>query len=141
MVKTRADGQLAIRRLRQFFIDHRFALFVVSCIIVAIVMTGISLVLYQRSGAMKLDMSRPGYESVRTEVEKSNDDQPYSSSGAFDDEVIQDFENRIDKYRDELNNMGDYDNASITDESLNLIDATNGDGSTQNVDDQTPTQP
>ena len=71
MAKTRADGQLATKRLRQFFIDHRFAFFIASCIIVAIVMTGISLVLYQRSGAMKLDMSRPGYESVRTEVEKS----------------------------------------------------------------------
>ena len=70
---------------------------------------------------MKLDMSRPGYEKVRTEVEKSSDDQPYDSSGALTDEALQDFENRVKKYQDELDNLGQYDNSIISDESLNLV--------------------
>lgn len=110
---------------RNVLARHQFVCFVILCIVVALVMTIISLELYRRSGAMKLDMSRPGYEKVRTEVEKSTDDQPYDSTGAFTEEAVSDFDNRIDKYQQELDAMGDYDNASITDQSLNLVNPDN----------------
>ena len=112
---------MAKRSIRQVLGAHQFACFITLCVVIAGVMTVISLELYRRSGAMKLDMSRPGYEKVRTEVEKSSDDQPYDSSGALTDEALQDFENRIKKYRDELDNLGQYDNSIISDESLNLV--------------------
>ena len=109
------------RSIRQVLGAHQFACFITLCVVIAGVMTVISLELYRRSGAMKLDMSRPGYEKVRTEVEKSSDDQPYDSSGALTDEALQDFENRVKKYQDELDNLGQYDNSIISDESLNLV--------------------
>ena len=112
---------MAKRSIRQVLGAHQFACFITLCVVIAGAMTVISLELYRRSGAMKLDMSRPGYEKVRTEVEKSSDDQPYDSSGALTDEALQDFENRIKKYRDELDNLGQYDNSIISDESLNLV--------------------
>lgn len=109
------------RSIRQVLGAHQFACFITLCVVIAGAMTVISLELYRRSGAMKLDMSRPGYEKVRTEVEKSSDDQPYDSSGALTDEALQDFENRVKKYQDELDNLGQYDNSIISDESLNLV--------------------
>lgn len=112
---------MAKRSIRQVLGAHQFACFITLCVVIAGAMTVISLELYRRSGAMKLDMSRPGYEKVRTEVEKSSDDQPYDSSGALTDEALQDFENRIKKYQDELDNLGQYDNSIISDESLNLV--------------------
>ena len=39
---------------------HQFACFISLCILLAMVMTTISLDLYRKSGAIKLDMSRPG---------------------------------------------------------------------------------
>jgi len=112
---------MAKRSIRQVLGAHQFACFITLCVVIAGAMTVISLELYRRSGAMKLDMSRPGYEKVRTEVEKSSDDQPYDSSGALTDEALQDFENRVKKYQDELDNLGQYDNSIISDESLNLV--------------------
>lgn len=112
---------MAKRSIRQVLGAHQFACFITLCVVIAGAMTVISLELYRRSGAMKLDMSRPGYEKVRTEVEKSSDDQPYDSSGALTDDALQDFENRIKKYQDELDNLGQYDNPIISDESLNLV--------------------
>ena len=109
------------RSIRQVLGAHQFACFITLCVVIAGAMTVISLELYRRSGAMKLDMSRPGYEKVRTEVEKSSDDQPYDSSGALTDEALQDFENRVKKYQDELDNLGQYDNSIIGDENLNLV--------------------
>lgn len=116
---------MAKRSIRQVLGAHQFACFITLCVVIAGAMTVISLELYRRSGAMKLDMSRPGYEKVRTEVEKSSDDQPYDSSGALTDEALQDFENRIKKYQDELDNLGQYDNSIISDESLNLVNPSN----------------
>lgn len=116
--------------LRQVIGEHQFVCFIALCIVIAAVMTVISLELYRRSGAMKLDMSRPGYEKVRTEVEKSSDDQPYDSSGALTEEAVRDFENRVKKYQGELDNLGKYDNSIISDESLNLVNP--GDNSSSN---------
>lgn len=113
-------------KVRQVITDHQFACFVILCILIATVMTLISLELYRRSGAMKLDMSRPGYEKVRTEVEKSSDDQPYDSSGALTEEAVQDFEDRVKKYRGELEGLGQYDNSIISDENLDLVNPDSG---------------
>lgn len=128
---------MAKRSIRRVLGTHQFACFITLCVVIAGVMTVISLELYRRSGAMKLDMSRPGYEKVRTEVEKSSDDQPYDSSGALTDEALQDFENRVKKYQDELDNLGQYDNSIISDESLNLVNPSdnNAGGETPIVSD------
>lgn len=109
-------------RVREFVVAHQFACFIILCVAIALVMTLISLELYRRSGAIKLDMSRPGYEAVRTEVEKSSDDQPYDSSGPLNDSAINDFEDRIKKYQSELDELGTYDNSIISDDSLNLTE-------------------
>lgn len=99
---------------------HQFACFISLCILLAMVMTTISLDLYRKSGAIKLDMSRPGYEKVRSKVEKSRDDQPFENSGTLNKAAITDFDQRMSKHRKELKNLGNYDNANISDESLGL---------------------
>lgn len=111
--------------VKNFALAHQFLFFIIFCIVVAFVMTMISLQLYKHSGAMKLDMSRPGYEQVRSEVEKSRDDQPYSATGELNEAAIDDFNNRIDRYKQELKNLGTYDNSIISDENLNLVDTPN----------------
>lgn len=111
--------------VKNFVLTHQFLFFIIFCIVIAFVMTMISLQLYKHSGAMKLDMSRPGYEQVRSEVEKSRDDQPYSATGELNETAIDDFNNRIDRYKQELKNLGTYDNSIISDENLNLVDTSN----------------
>lgn len=111
--------------VKNFVLAHQFLFFVIFCIVIAFVMTMISLQLYKHSGAMKLDMSRPGYEQVRSEVEKSRDDQPYSATGELNEAAIDDFNNRVDRYKQELKNLGTYDNSIISDENLNLVDTPN----------------
>lgn len=111
--------------VKNFVLAHQFLFFIIFCIVIAFVMTMISLQLYRHSGAMRLDMSRPGYESVRSEVEKSRDDQPYSATGELNEAAIDDFNNRVDHYKQELENLGTYDNSIISDENLNLVDTPN----------------
>lgn len=97
-------------------------------------MTWISLEIYKHSDAIKLDMSRPGYEKVRKQVEKSSDDQPFDSGGPIDEKAIKDFEGRMTKYQKELNSLGNYDSSTIDDNNLGLTD--NNDGKLQEQPNQ-----
>lgn len=106
--------------VEEFWRKRQFALFIVCCIAFAAVMTGISLWLYRSSGAIKLDMSRPGYERVRKTVEKSQDDEAYPSSGKLDKKAVDDFNKRLQKYRDDLDKMETFSSETINDEALNL---------------------
>ena len=122
-----------MKSICRYLADHQFALFIIICITIAFIMTLISLELYRRSGAMNLDMSRPGYESVRTEVEQTSDDRPYSSSGSLTNEAITDFEERLNNYKNELNNLGTYDNSIVSDENLNLTPLTSSQETAENT--------
>ena len=122
-----------MKSICKYLVEHQFALFIIICITVAFIMTLISLELYRRSGAMNLDMSRPGYESVRMKVEQTSDDRPYSSSGSLTNEAITDFEERLNNYKDELNNLGTYDNSIVSDENLNLTPLTSSQETTENT--------
>ena len=122
-----------MKSICKYLVEHQFALFIIICITAAFIMTLISLELYRRSGAMNLDMSRPGYESVRMKVEQTSDDRPYSSSGSLTNEAITDFEERLNNYKDELNNLGTYDNSIVSDENLNLTPLTSSQETTEST--------
>lgn len=111
---------MLINKTLNYVKNHQFTCFVISCIIIACIMTVISLQLYDKSGAIKLDLSRPGYEKVRQEVEKESDDQPYEATGTLDEQSIKDFESRLNKYDKELKALSNYSESTISDENLGL---------------------
>ncbi len=62
------------------------------------VLVYISLQLYNDSGAAQLDLSRPGYQSIRDQVDHSDDDLPnYNSSGSINATTINQFETLYDQ--------------------------------------------
>lgn len=121
-----------IDRVTKYVTEHRFGCFIAICLVVSAVMTGISLKLYQMSGAIQLDMSRPGYEKVRTQVEKDVDDKPFDSNGKLDKKATTDFEQRINKYQNELKNLNNFDSSVIDDSNLGISDGDQSNGETQN---------
>ncbi|HPF30929.1 MAG TPA: hypothetical protein PLO25_01270 [Candidatus Saccharibacteria bacterium] len=69
---------------------YRFLLMIISTIIIAIVLVSISISMYYKSGAAQLDLSRPGYKSVRSQV--TNDETgSFSATGNIDQSVINEF--------------------------------------------------
>lgn len=100
---------------------HQFAFLVSSAVLVAAILTTISVVIYVMSGAINIDLSRPGYESVRDETaDAPEDDMPFSSSGKIDDDARNDFLRRLEAYQTEMNQMNDFGGDSLSDKSLNL---------------------
>lgn len=84
------DEHLAIEEM-SFWDKHRFLLLVFIAIVISAVLVGISMALYINSGASQLDLSRPGYQSVQSQVERGDDVQNYATTGPVNQESIDEF--------------------------------------------------
>ena len=80
-------NQVAESRRRKF----RFASMIVCVIAVACTLTGISLHIYNASGAVQVDLSRPGYQSVRKEATANTSDEQFSATGNLDTKAYSQF--------------------------------------------------
>lgn len=105
---------------------NRLPVMVVGALIIAAIMTSLSLSLYVSSGASKLDLSRPGFESTRQEVTvDERENETFDPTGPLDDYAINDFRRLYDKQRQEIDDLGDFNGDLLSDETLNLFDETN----------------
>lgn len=80
-----------------FWGRHRLALLLVGTVLTAITLTVISMIIYSSSGAAQLDLSRPGYRSVSSQVDSNDEIDSFSSSGPVNKQTVQDFMNTYDK--------------------------------------------
>jgi len=74
-----------------FWDKHRLSLLLIITVLIAIVMTSISVFIYYNSGAAQLDLSRPGYRSVSDKVDQTDEIDTYSAVGAVNKDTIQEF--------------------------------------------------
>jgi hypothetical protein len=74
-----------------FWAAHRFSLLLILTVIIALILTVVSMTLYSISGAAQLDLSRPGYQSVSNKVDKETKIDSYSATGAVNKGTIQEF--------------------------------------------------
>jgi len=80
-----------------FWDRHRFLLLIGLTITVALGLVSVSLVMYNVSGAALLDFSRPGFQSVASQADKSSADfKTYSASGPVNAKTIQEFQTLYD---------------------------------------------
>lgn len=74
-----------------FWDRHRLSLLLIITVLIAIVMTVVSVIMYNSSGAAQLDLSRPGYRSISSKVDGNDNIDSYSSIGAVNKKTIQEF--------------------------------------------------
>ncbi len=79
-----------------FWQQHRLSLLLGLTVLIAIVLTSVSVFIYSTSGAAQLDLSRPGYKSVSNKVEKDDTITTYSASGPVNKATIQEFITQYD---------------------------------------------
>lgn len=100
---------------------NRFTLLIISSIAVALSLVVISLFLYVSSGTAQVDLSRPGYSSVRDEVSDGNDDfTGFSSTGPIDKESLTQFEELYSKTANEATRTEVFHNDIISNEALRI---------------------
>lgn len=74
-----------------FWEQHRLFLLLIITVCIAIVLTVVSISMYNSSGAAQLDFSRPGYSAVSDQVEGDDVIDEYSGSGPVNKDSIEEF--------------------------------------------------
>ena len=101
-----------------FWDRHRLSLLLIITVSIAIVMTVISVVIYNSTGAAQLDLSRPGYRSVSDKVIREDAIDPYSSSGPVNKEVIKEFMRLYDQQADKAKKVDAFNGDPLNPEVL-----------------------
>ncbi len=110
-----ADAKLLTR-----WQQHKFMLLVALTIAVSLVLVAISLRLYSGSGAMQLDLSRPGYETVRDQVRDTRDFVGFPSSGVLDEKALGEFRTMYNEKLKEATAVESFGGDVLSDRSLGL---------------------
>lgn len=109
----------AIKRFVGFFSERRILLGIVFAIVVAFVMTVISLKLYDLDDVSRLDVSLPNRESIRSAA-SADEVQKFDASGPLDSKSLSDFQNLYTKNRAALDALGKYESDALSSDSLQI---------------------
>ena len=74
-----------------FWDRHRLSLLLIFTVIIALILTSVSLIAYNVSGTAQVDLSRPGYSSVSSKVDRTDEITQYSAFGTVNKDSINEF--------------------------------------------------
>ena len=107
-------------RLVALLNQHRFTAVIGLVIMIALIMTSISLSLYVSSGTLQLDLSRPGYESVRKEI-SSQSSEDFPATGPITTKTMDSFQKQYAAQRSGLNSISQFQDSALDDDSLDVL--------------------
>lgn len=101
---------------------HKFIVLVAITIVTALFLVWISLGLYNSSGAAQLDLSRPGYKSVQSQVKKDDSFTGYPASGAMNKDAIEQFRKLYNDRAKQATAVDSFGGNVMSDQALGLDD-------------------
>lgn len=101
---------------------HPFILMISIVIGISLFLVYVALSLYQSSGTLQLDLSRPGYDSAREEAIKDTEVfKGFSAEGTIDKEALAEFDKLYrEKAAEALIDIGDFSGDALSDSALTL---------------------
>ena len=99
---------------------HKFMALVGITIVVSLFLVGVAMALYSSSGAAQLDLSRPGYQSVREQASRTAEFEAFPATGKIDEKAISQFKELYDKKAKEATSVDSFGGDVMTDEALSL---------------------
>jgi hypothetical protein len=104
------------------FSQHKFLLLISGSVLMALVLTIISMSLYAWSGTAQLDLSRPGYQSVQKEAKSNEKFDGFSGTGDINSKVLDDFKKMYDKQTAQVSGIDAFSGDVLDDASLKIDD-------------------
>lgn len=88
---TKSEPVRFVAEQLPFWHKHRLSILMIIAVTAALILTVVSVMIYNTSGAAQLDLSRPGYRAVSDKVDKKQSIDTYSASGPVTKDSIQEF--------------------------------------------------
>lgn len=99
---------------------HKFMVLVVLAIAASLAMVVVSMALYNSSGTAQLDLSRPGYQSVRGDVKEPTGFPTFPGTGPIDQKTLQDFEKTYDEQAKKVTSVDSFGGSVMSDQALSI---------------------
>ena len=110
------DDRIPLTRWQQ----HRFMLLIGATIVIALFLVSVALALYASSGAAQLDLSRPGYVSVREQASRSDEFDSFPATGAINKDLLNQFRKLYDTQAERATNVDSFGGNVMDDQTLSL---------------------
>jgi len=104
--------------------ERRFALLLTFTILISPFLVGVALDLYETSGTAQLDLSRPGYVSVRQQAIESDGFNGFSSSGSIDKTSIDQFRQLYEGQAAKATSVDSFSGNPMSDQALSIDNPT-----------------
>ena len=102
-----------------------------GAVVIALILTAVSVSWYTLDGSSKLDLSRPGYERERIEVRTTDTLKTYDTTSPVDQGTFDTFLKEFDDRSKELNGYGSFGDGALDDNDIQLQMQTGGNSSAQ----------
>jgi hypothetical protein len=99
---------------------HKFIVLIAGTIVISLFLVGVALALYASSGAAQLDLSRPGYVSVRDKVARSDGFSGFSASGSVSQSTIDQFRSQYNEQAKNATNVDSFGGDAMNDKALSI---------------------
>lgn len=100
---------------------NRFVLMLIGAISVSLVLVVIAMWLYNISGAAQVDLSRPGYQSVRDKVVKEETiGRSFPSTGPVDQSALKEFRKLFDATASQIQSTDSFAGEQLSDKALGI---------------------
>lgn len=100
--------------------QRRFIVLIASTILISLFLVGVALDLYETSGAAQLDLSRPGYVSVRKQAVQSTQFNGFSSSGSMDKAALDQFRQLYVSQSTKATSVDSFSGDPMSDQALSI---------------------
>lgn len=103
--------------------QHRFLVMIAGAITAACFLVSVALGLYNSSGAAQVDLSRPGYEAIRTQASQDQSSKSFDATGTLDKATFKSFQDLYDARAAKVVDVDSFDAAALSEDSLQLMNA------------------
>lgn len=109
------------KRVESFILKYRLQMFIFGSIVIALLLATVSMALYNNSGAAQIDLSRPGYKSVRAQAVKGDGDyETFSANGEISNSIIKNFISLYKKQSDMIKSVDAFGGDPLSPSSLGI---------------------
>lgn len=100
---------------------HQFTSLIIGAILISLFLVYVALSLYQSSGTLQLDLSRPGYAAARQEATRDNEVfKGFSANGPIDEESLDEFEKLYGEKAKDAASIDAFSGDALSDHTLQL---------------------
>lgn len=99
---------------------HRLIIMILGAVSISLTLVTISMGLYNSSGAAQLDLSRPGYSSVREQAQPDKNFKNFPSTGNITTETLEDFRAIYDQKATEATTIDAFSGDVLSDSQLGI---------------------